>query len=79
MQENGALPLGDLKSYRGTLKAGSEPRPTSDTIEAITALRITVEVVFVSDKDESGGDGHNRLNSKETTSYSCVETWTRTQ
>lgn len=59
MQENGALPPRDLKSYRGTLKAGSEPRPTSDTIEAITALRITVEVVFVSDTDESGGDGHN--------------------
>lgn len=53
-----ALPPGDLKSYTGTLKAGSEPRPTSDTIEATTALRITVEVVFASDNDPSGGDGH---------------------
>lgn len=37
---------------------GSEPRPISDTTEAITALRMTIDVVFVSDKGESTGDGH---------------------
>lgn len=40
------------------MKAGSDPRPISDTTEAITALRMTIEVVFVCDKDESTGDGH---------------------
>lgn len=41
------------------MKAGSEPRPTSDTTEAMTALSITMEVVLVSGADESvGGDGH---------------------
>ncbi len=53
------LPLGERKSYSGTLNAGSEPRPTSETTEAITALSITMEVVFVSDNDDSAGDGHN--------------------
>lgn len=53
------LPLGERKSYSGTLNAGSEPRPTSETTEAITALSITMEVVFVSDTEGSFGDGHN--------------------
>lgn len=52
------LPPGDRKSYTGTLKAGSEPRPTSDTIDAMTALRMTAEVVLVSDSDDSSADGH---------------------
>lgn len=41
------------------MNAGSDPRPISDTTEAITALRITVDVVLVSDNDDSAGDGHN--------------------
>ena len=52
------LPPGERKSYSGTLKAGSEPRPTSDTTDAITALSITIEVVFWSDRDESAVEGH---------------------
>jgi len=39
------------------LNAGSAPRPTSDTTEAITALIMTIEVVDVSDTAESA-DGH---------------------
>ena len=40
------------------MKAGSEPRPTSDITEAVTALSMTMEVVFVSE-EEATGDGHN--------------------
>lgn len=58
-EEDSYLPPGERKSYSGTLKAGSDPRPTSDTTEAVTALRMTIEVVFVNDGDESVvGDGH---------------------
>lgn len=53
------LPVGARKSYAGTANAGSEPRPISETTEAITELRITIEVVFVKDKEDSEGDGHN--------------------
>uniref|UniRef100_A0A7C9F855 Uncharacterized protein n=1 Tax=Opuntia streptacantha TaxID=393608 RepID=A0A7C9F855_OPUST len=49
--------LAERKSYTGTLNAGSAPRPTSDTTEAITALIMTIEVVDVSDTAESA-DGH---------------------
>ena len=49
------LPLGERKSYSGTVKAGSEPRPISDTTDAITALSMTIEVAFVSDEDDSAG------------------------
>lgn len=52
------IPLGERKSYSGTAKAGSEPKPISDKTEAITALRMTMEVVFVKDRDDSAGDGH---------------------
>lgn len=52
------LPLRERKSYSGTLKAGSEPRPTSETTEAMTALSITIEVVFVRGKDALADDGH---------------------
>lgn len=54
------VPVGERKSQPGTLNAGSEPRPTCVTTEAITALRMTIEVVFVSetDEEESAGDGH---------------------
>lgn len=51
------LPPGERKSYSGTLKAGSDPRPTSETTEAMTALRITIEVVLVRETAESVGDG----------------------
>lgn len=53
------LPVGVRKSYAGTANAGSEPRPISETTEAITALRITIEVVFIKDEEDSAGDGHN--------------------
>jgi len=52
------VPPGERKSYFGTVKAGSEPRPTSETTEAMTELRITIGVEFVSGEDESAGDGH---------------------
>lgn len=52
------LPPGERKSYSGILKAGSDPRPTSEITEAMTALSITIDVVFVSDKDTSAVDGH---------------------
>lgn len=52
------LPVGERKSYSGTVKAGSEPRPISDTTDAITALSMTIEVAFVCDEDDSDGDGH---------------------
>lgn len=59
LEKDANLPVGERKSYSGILNAGSEPRPTSETTEATTALSITIEVVFVSDKDEgSVGDGH---------------------
>ncbi|KAL6963554.1 hypothetical protein U1Q18_034565 [Sarracenia purpurea var. burkii] len=52
------LPLGERKSYSGTVKAGSEPRPISDTTDAITELSMTIEVAFVSDDDDAALDGH---------------------
>lgn len=58
MKNHEGLPPGERKSYSGTLKAGSEPRPISETTEATTALRITMEVVFVRGRDASAGDGH---------------------
>ena len=53
------LPPGERKSQSGTLNAGSDPKPISDTTEAITALRITIEVEFGSEVDESLDEGHN--------------------
>lgn len=52
------LPPAERKSYSGTLKAGSEPRPISEITAAMTALSITIEVVFVSDEDTFVWDGH---------------------
>lgn len=59
IKPNKQLPLGERKSQFGTVKVGSEPRPISDTTEAITELRMTIEVVFVNDEDDSAGAGHN--------------------
>jgi hypothetical protein len=51
------LPVGERKSYSGTVKAGSEPRPISETTDAITALSITIGVELERD-DESVEEGH---------------------
>lgn len=40
------------------MKAGSEPRPATETTDATTALSITIEVVFVREEEESADDGH---------------------
>lgn len=40
------------------MKAGTEPRPTSETTDATTALSITIEVVFAREEEESPADGH---------------------
>lgn len=47
------IPLGERKSYSGTIKAGSEPRPTSEITDAITELSITIDVEFVRGENES--------------------------
>lgn len=39
------------------MKVGSEPRPTSEIMDAITELSMTIEVEFVKDENESEGDG----------------------
>lgn len=59
LNSNEQLPVGERKSKYGTIKAGSEPRPISETTEAITELRMTIEVVFVNDKRDSSVEGHN--------------------
>jgi hypothetical protein len=51
------VPVGERKSYSGTVKAGSEPRPISETTDAITALRITIGVELERD-EEASDEGH---------------------
>ena len=51
------VPVGERKSYSGTVKAGSEPRPISETTDAITALRITIGVELER-CEESADEGH---------------------
>jgi hypothetical protein len=51
------VPVGERKSYSGTVKAGSEPRPISETTDAMTALRITIGVELERG-EESADEGH---------------------
>lgn len=50
------VPVGERKSYSGTVKAGSEPRPISETTDAITELSITIGVELA--RDEESAEGH---------------------
>lgn len=40
------------------MKAGAEPRPTSEITDAITALSMTIDVVLGREEDASADDGH---------------------
>lgn len=54
------IPVGERKSYSGTTKAGSEPRPISEMTEATTELRITIAVELGREEEESAAEeGHN--------------------
>lgn len=40
------------------MKAGSEPRPISETTDAMTELSITIGVEFEMEEDDSDDEGH---------------------